>query len=171
MTGVQTCALPICLDRASDLYLWIARNYPTIDPRTLAGTRFGLRQGIVQLIAASLLLVARSWISGFVLGRLSRGVMWVNRTAFCLMLAGVLFTEIPRQDPYRYSVTGWVFPLTFYTAILPLLLLAALVLMPSLRGIARGRSLAVPDWRIVILWTASIVVLAAATHADRKSVV
>ncbi len=155
----------IGLDRAGDLYLWMARNYPTIDPRMLAETDLRLRQGIVQLIAASLLLVSKSWISGFMLGILSRGVMWVNRTAFCLMLACVVFLEISRSGPYRYSVTGWVLPLTFYTAILPPLMLATLVLMPALRGIARGRRSAVPDSRIAILWTVSILVLAALTHA------
>lgn len=154
----------LSLDHASDLYLWIARNYPTIDQRMLAGTEMGLRHRMLQSAAASLLLVSRSWISGFVLGVLSRGVMWVNRSAFCLTSACVVFTEISRSRPYRYSVTGWVFPLQFYTAILPLLLLGALVLAPSLRGIARGRRLAVPDWRIAILWTASIVVLAAVSH-------
>jgi hypothetical protein len=154
------------LDHASDLYLWIARNHSTIDPRTLAGTGLGLRHGMLQLMAASLLLVLRSWIAGVVLGSLSRRVMWVNRTAFCLTLACVVLAEVSRTGPYLYSVTGWVFPPAFYTAILPCQLLAALVLMPSLRGIARGRSLAVPDWRIAILWTVSVVVLAAATHAQ-----
>jgi len=149
------------VDGACDLYLWIARNYATIEPRTLEESGLALRHGIVKIIAGSLLLVSWSRISGFVLGTLSRGAMWVNRTAFCLTLASVAFAEISRNHPYLYSVAGWVLPLTFYTVILPLLLLTALVLIPSLYGIHQSRHSAVPDLRISVLWTVSIVVLAA----------
>jgi hypothetical protein len=151
------------LDRAVDLYLWILRNHATIDPRTLEETGLTLRHGMVQFIVAPLLLISWSWISGFVLGTLSRRRMWVNGVAFCLTLASAAFTEMSRSRPYQYSVAGWVFPVTFYTAILPLplLLVAVLVLLPALRGLYQSRRLAVPELRMTILWTALIVVLAA----------
>ena len=149
------------LDRAADLYLWILRNHATIAPQTLEETGLTLRHGMVQFIAASLLLVSWSWISGFVLGTLSRGTMWVNGIALCLTLASAAFTEMSRSGPYQYSVAGWAFPVLFYTVILPVLLVAVFVLLPSLRGVYQSRRLVVPELRKTILWTALVVVLAA----------
>jgi hypothetical protein len=156
-SGLLLGFMVFVVDSALDLYLWIARNRATIDPATLEETGLRLRQGFMQFIASSLMLVSWSWVSGFVLGILSRGAMGWNGTAFYLALAWTAFAGISRSRPYQYGVAGWVFPLTFYTAILPLLLLATLVLVPSLHGICQSRRIATTGLRTAIPWAASMV--------------
>jgi hypothetical protein len=151
----------LVLDSASDLYLWILRNRTTIDPNILESIGLTLNRGILQFIAGALLLASWSWISGCALATLSRRATWVNGTVFCLSLAFAAFSQIVHRGPYRYSVSGSAFPLTFYTAILPLLLLATLVLLPAFRGTSQSHCLGNQKIRTSILWTGSIVLLAA----------
>jgi hypothetical protein len=159
--GVLLAINTFMIDGAADLYLWIARNYATIDPATLQ-PGLTLRHGFIRIAAGCLLVACSSWIAGIALGRLSRGAIAVNRAAFLLAPACLALVSIARRRVYTYSVAGWIFPQSFYTAILPLVLLTALVIIPSLRGISRSRRFAITDLRGRILAAASIVALASA---------
>jgi hypothetical protein len=130
------------LDRTFDLYLWIMRNYGTMDPATLNETGLTLRHGAILLGSGCLVICAWSWMSGFVLGALSRRAIWVNGSLFLLVPAIVEFS-FPQRG-HRYDVT-------------PLLLNAALVLVPA--GLGMRRSMRYPRLPIVgtIMWTAAIV--------------
>lgn len=150
----------ISLVGSYDLYLWIFRNYGTIDPAILEQIGLTARSGVVHLVCASLLLGSWSWTSGLVLGSLSRRTVWVNGTLFCVVLSVVeLSATLNRQ--YRYSVSGGVFSFTFYRVILPLILQLALVLLPALWGMRQGLRLAPRPLGKTILWVAAIVAMLA----------
>ncbi|HVY92088.1 MAG TPA: hypothetical protein VHA14_05050 [Bryobacteraceae bacterium] len=157
--GILLTLNTFMIDGAADLYLWIARNYATIDPTTLE-PGLTLRYGFIRIVAGSLLVACSSWIAGIALGRLSRGAISVNRVAFCLTPACLALVTIARPRVYAYSVAGWIFPQRFYTVLIPVLLLTALVIIPSLRGISRSRRFPITELRGQVLAAASIVALA-----------
>jgi hypothetical protein len=145
------------LDGSSRLYLWIIRNYATLDPAILEQTGLTLRHGIPPLVCGSLLLFSWSWICGYVLGTLSRRTIWFNGSIFYLVL---FLTGIWGASPireYQYRVDGNAFALSLYTAILQLKVQAALVVLPSVWGMYQsGRPGALPLGK-TILWAAAIV--------------
>jgi hypothetical protein len=134
-----------------DLRLWMIRNYRDIDPTGLL-----VRQSIADLSRISLLLFCWSWAIGFVLGAMSRRTIWINGTLFCV---ASLFWAFAYQMPfpYMYGVRGWPLPLWFYTGILPLILQAILILLPSLGGMYQGLQ---PPTRLrqTILWGVAIAI-------------
>lgn len=83
--GVLLIQFSFFLSGASQLYLWIIRNYKYIDPALLEQTGLTLRNGISILVCYSALLGCWSWTSGFALGSLSRRTIWVNGALFCIV--------------------------------------------------------------------------------------
>jgi hypothetical protein len=142
------------LDRTYDLYLWIVRNYKDIDPATLAQLGTPLAPGVARLVWGSLLLALWSWSSGFVLGSLARGTAWINGALFCLVL---LYLGMPLRRRYNYDVNGGIFPLAFYSLILPLVLQTILVLLPAIQGMRQGHRRDSSRPVRAILWAAAVI--------------
>jgi len=144
---------------AYDLNLWIIRNRRDIEPTILSQTGLSVRHGVVLLALSSLLLFCWSWVTGFVLGAMSRRTLWFNGILFCLALLflGSQFNRPYQDGAYQYSVDGWPLPLVFYTAILPLILQTTLILLPSLWGMHQGLQ---PPSRLLqaILWVVAVVI-------------
>jgi hypothetical protein len=144
---------------AYDLNLWIIRNRRDIEPTILSQTGLSVRHGVVLLALSSLLLFCWSWVTGFVLGAMSRRTIWFNGILFCLALLflGSQFNRPYQDGAYQYSVDGWPLPLVFYTAILPLILQTTLILLPSLWGMHQGLQ---PPSRLrqAILWVVAVVI-------------
>jgi hypothetical protein len=66
---------------------------------------------------------------GYSLGSLARRTVLINGILFCLVASYFELAARPVNRRYDYSVTGGIFPLVFYRAIFPLMLLGALVLI------------------------------------------
>ena len=126
----------VWIGRSYDLYLWIVRNYGAIDPAILHQTGLSPGQGVLLLVCRSLLLGCWSWTAGFVLASLSRRATLVNGAFFCLML---LLGERLGAPRHHYYVAGAAFPKSLFSLLLPLILLAVLVLLPSVWGMFEGR--------------------------------
>ena len=89
------------INRSYDLNLWIIRNRRDIDPIILSQTGLSVRHGIALLARSSLLLFCWSWACGFVLGAMSRPVLFGSMGS-CSVLR-CLFSGISAQPP----VSGW----------------------------------------------------------------
>jgi hypothetical protein len=150
----------VWIGRSYDLYLWIVRNYGAIDPVILRDTGLRVGHGTVSLVCHSLLLACWSWTAGFVLASLSRRAIGVNGPLFFLML---LVGEGWGAPKYHYYVAGAVFAKTLYSVLLPLILLAVLVLLPSLWGMVQGlrqSTLLLPHAIFLAAFIAAMTVLA-----------
>ena len=135
------------LDRSYDLYLWIIRNYRDIDPAILSDIGLTVRHGIVLLVSRSLLLVSWSWASGFVLGSLSRRAVFANGAMFCLVVFSGELLSTPMSRVFSLTLSAW----------LPLVLMAVLVLLPSLWGMYQGFRRVRRPLIQTVLWAAAIV--------------
>ncbi|HLM99744.1 MAG TPA: hypothetical protein VK335_10705 [Bryobacteraceae bacterium] len=127
---------------------------------------YELRDSIVFLFIRCLPLVCWSWTAGLVLGGVSRRLVPTNGALFCLAL---LLGELFAAPSYLASWLRYVRPpdqndpvsaLGFYKLVFPLLVLAILVVIPSLWGMRRGRDVGRlrPLLRTAI-WIAAIVAL------------
>ena len=72
-----------------------------------------------------------------------------------MLFSGDLLSS-PFDRQYQYDVNGGVFPLTFYSVMLPLILKAGLILLPSLWGMHQGRRPATCPLVQTLLWVAAI---------------
>lgn len=140
--GVLLSLSSALMSRSYELYFWIAWNYRVIDPTILRETGLTLRHGVPILVCKSLLSILSSWISGFVLGSLSRRTVWVNGALF--YLAWLCFPVAPRG----------VLPLTTY---------AVLFLLPSMWGVHQGLRLGTLRLRQTILLAAAMAFMTALT--------
>jgi cytochrome c biogenesis protein CcmG/thiol:disulfide interchange protein DsbE len=76
-------------------------------------------------------LICWSWIAGFLIGSLARRAIRINGALFCLaLLMGESLTKPQNHQPWHAAV----FSLAFYNVMFPLIVLAVLVLLPSLWG-------------------------------------
>jgi hypothetical protein len=135
------------LGRAYDLYLWIIRDYDSIDTATLRETGLTLSAFIERLGRDSLLLIAWAWTAGFTLASLSRRTIWITGALLCLTVVFVVFAQAALNPRNRYDVAppGTFSALFHLTGVLPWILMIILVLVPSLLGIRRGlRPFALP---------------------------
>jgi hypothetical protein len=120
----------------SVIYIWLYAN--NWDWAFLANS--GFRHDLVHFGAGILMsyvtLLCWSWTSGFLLGSLSRGAIQVNGALFCI----VLLSAEPAGAPHarNFGLNAAVFAVTFYRMIFPLIVQAALVLLPSLWGMRQG---------------------------------
>ena len=106
----------------------------------------------VMLLCHGLALLVWSWTSGFVLGSLSRRAIWATGALFSLLLFGELLAVRPQHNPYNPFV--WL--LTFYSLILPMLARTVLVFLPSTWGMHKALRLATLPPLQTTLWAVAI---------------
>jgi hypothetical protein len=123
------------------LYSWIAWNYKDIDPATLAESGLSLHAGFVQVARASLVLLAWTWASGFVLGALSRRAIWLNGLLFCAALLRGAFYWALREHAVELSTCAML----------------AAVMSSVFLGVRLGRRPAVHPAIRTMLWIAALV--------------
>ena len=150
----------------SATYIWLYAN--NWDWALLKYTEFWYEfvDSVALVFAWCLTLVCWSWTAGFVLGSLSRRIVEVYGVLFCLMLVfgGLLgaprYLAILSQYIYRQfppDTHDPIFALAFYRVMLPLMVQAALVAVPSLWGIRQGADVRkFPQVLRTVLWTAAI---------------
>ena len=124
------------------------------------GARQDLFDNGASIFNRYLILAICSWACGFILGFVSRRTIPVNGPLFCLV---VLFTGLlPAFLPGRYHYSNAaVFSGTFYSAIFPLLVQTALVLLPAVWGMCQGLQIAkLPRALRTILWASAVTTIA-----------
>jgi hypothetical protein len=154
----------------SAIYLWLYVNNWT--PAFIENPSF--RHDLVSIVATLILecltLACWSWTAGFALGFLSSGAIPVNGILFSLVAALVEVLGAPKylaivplfSRGRDFGPNAAVFSLTFYRVLFPLLIQAALVLLPSVSGMRHGvRLAALPVSPRAIVPTAAIATLAA----------
>ena len=117
----------------SAVYIWLYANNWTWSYVTNQGNLLDLIHESAEILAQFVVLSCASWMGGFMLGRLSRRMIWINGFGFCLVL---LITQLPGthvHSPWHKAI----FSLTFYNVFFPLLVLMVLVLIPSMWGCAK----------------------------------
>ena len=138
-----------------DLYFWIFRNRSDFDPAILLYISLTMEQCFVDLLCGSLLLGALSWSSGFVVGLLTRRTISIHGAAlYLVLLLGTFWKAQLNLHHYLYDVSGGIFPLEFYTGILPFVLCTILILLPLLSGTYQSRKFAMVSTRQMMLLTA-----------------
>ena len=118
------------------IYAWLYINNWT--PGYLAaGFREDLFKGGASFCAWYLALACSAWSCGVLMGWLSRRAAGITGTLFfCVVGAAQFWSAAADQNPD--SPNAAVFALTFYRAILPVLLLMLLVVLPGIGGIGKG---------------------------------
>ena len=151
----------------SATYIWLYAN--NWDWALLKDTAFWYEfaDSVALVFVRSLTLVCWSWTAGFVLGSVSRRIVQVYGVLFCLMLLFGGLLGAPRYLAYLLSYNlhrplpadsdDPISELAFYRKMLPLIVQAVLVAVPSLWGMRQGADVRrlTPLLRIV-LWTAAI---------------
>ena len=132
-----SAALLSMLSRIATLtavYSWLYVNNWT--PGYLAA---GFRQDLLHNLAFFALscfkLIFAAWSAGLALGFTSRRSIGSNGFLFLLVLVAGLLLTPHSQD----GGNAPVFMLSFYRRVLPILMLAVLVVIPSIRGMHDGR--------------------------------
>jgi len=144
--GVLLIQFSFFLSGASQLYVWIIRNYRYIDPALLEQTGLTLRDGIPILVCYSVLLGCWSWTSGFALGSLSRRTIWVNGALFCIVW--LIFSGAVHAIPSLRLRSVPKLP-------------TVLFLLPFIGGVHRGLRPGTPGLRQAIFFAAAIASLTA----------
>jgi hypothetical protein len=141
-----------------------------------SGFRLDFARDVAVVLFGFLLLGCWSWTSGFVLGYLSRRAIWINGALFCLVLVAVELSGMPQflgrslfLSRDRAMVHDAVFAVAFYRNAFPLVVHAALVLLPSLWGMRQGQRLAALPLPLQTMLWASLA-LAMTTLAMQDSV-
>ena len=134
----------------TSVYIWMYANNWDWDLARNPGFRYEFVHCIPVVFMPLVSLVCSSWISGFVLGSVSRRVARLNAVLFCsALLFGALLGAPTYFDYYwRYLHRAFpnpstvsnnpVFSLVFYKVMFPLILQAALVVIPAVSGMRRG---------------------------------
>jgi hypothetical protein len=168
--GMLLCVISRRMADGTAIYVWLYANNWDWTFLANAAFRHDFAHYVSVVFVEYLTLLCWSWISGFVLGSVSRGTLPVTGVLFGLML---LFGRLVGMPPrylgqallYRArDVAGnaAVFELTFYRVIFPLIVQAVLVLVPSLWAMRQGlRVTRLRPLLRTILWSAAIVTLAA----------
>jgi hypothetical protein len=160
----------------SAVYIWLyANNWNWAYLRNP-----GFRQDFVHYVGSILLeyltLACWAWTAGLLVGSASRAVIQVNRVLLCLVLSFGALLGAPLYFAYYQQhvlralgirlppdPNGAVFALAFYRDLLPLIVQAVVVVVPTLWAMGYGARLGKfrPAIRTV-LWTAAIATLATA---------
>jgi hypothetical protein len=100
---------------------------------TIPGARRDLFYFSAQFALSCAALVGWSWTAGFVLGTLSRRMLWVTAPLFCCV---ILFGSAGMMTaPMTNNPDSVVFASTFYRVTFPRLLRTVVVLLPALLGL------------------------------------
>jgi len=165
----------------SAVYIWMYANNWDWDFVRNAGFRYELAHCIPIVFMPYLMLVCWSWTCGFVLGSVLRRVIRLNSVLFCLMLLFGALLGAPRYFEYywQYLHRAFSFPalpvqndpvfaLTFYRVMLPLIVQAFLVVIPSVSGMRQGIKAAwfrpLPR---AVMWTMAIAAIATMVIQNR----
>jgi hypothetical protein len=159
--GMQLSIVSRITAQTNSTYLWLYANNWDWALLRYAEFWYELANSAAVVFLSCLTLVCWSWTAGFVLGSISRRIAPVYGVLFCLMLVfGGLFGA-PRYLAYLWQYIDRpaspdthdpIFALAFYRAMLPLIVQAALVAVPSLWGMHRGAGVrrCTPVLRIVV---------------------
>ena len=151
-------------------YLWMYANNWDSAFLTDRAFWYAFAYSVTVISHSFLLLICWSWTAGFVLGSMSRRFVPVYGVLFCLMLvfgcllgAPQYFAYLIQYVPHRPETPNQVDPvygIALYRTVLPFLVQAAVVAVPSLLGMHQAvdsRKFS-PILRMV-LWTAAILTL------------
>ncbi|MBZ5576114.1 MAG: hypothetical protein LAP40_06095 [Acidobacteriia bacterium] len=138
--------------------LWLARNSAFIDQAILhTGASFG--PGLLFLASGSMVLLGWAWVSGYVLGALSRRTLAINGTLFCAGLLILAWLEgLPR---FHQTVTGTVIP--GQRDGFAMVLQIVLVLLPAILGMRQGLQPAPGPLVRALLWVSALAAALAPT--------
>jgi hypothetical protein len=165
----------------SAVYIWMYANNLDWDLIRNSGFRYEFAHCIPIVFLPYLMLACWSWTCGFVLGSVSRGLIRLNSVLFCLMLLFGALLGAPRYFEYYWPYLHRAFPfpalpvqndpvfaLTFYRVMLPLIVQAFLVVIPSISGMRQGTEAARfrPSLRVA-LWTVAFAAIATMVIQDR----
>jgi len=163
------------LANTHSIYLWLyAYNWDRDFPTDGAYWR-QLGRLTASGLVAWLALACWSWTTGFVIGALSRRTVWVSGAFYVLtvvLVAPPAPTPFSGHLPVPYTARNLdlraaVFEHGFSRVMLPIVVQAVLVLLPSIWGMRRGLRLAKnPPLLRAILWTAAIATLAGLMAQD-----
>jgi len=136
----------------SAIYIWMyANNWDWALTKNPGFWRF-LGETSISIFFTYLTLGCWSWVAGFVLGSLSRGMERVNGWLLCLIL---MLGELGAPRYFEYVIeyehrafglarlfdgNRVVFDVAFYRVLFPLIVQVVLVALPALWGMRRARS-------------------------------
>ena len=152
----------------SATYLWMYADNWDWGFLTDRAFWYALAYSVIVIGQSFLLLVCWSWTAGFVLGSTSRRFVQVYGVLFCLMLlfGGLLgapryFAYLNQQVPHLSQTPNQMDPVdAAYRTVLPFIVLAVLVAIPSLWGLRHGANAGkFPTILRTVLWTAAIATL------------
>lgn len=165
----------------SAIYVWLYANNWDWPLMTNPGFWRLFAETIALLSLWFLTLVCFSWNAGFVLGAFSRGMLQINGVLLFLMLMFGELVGAPRYfaycQEYLHRTLGVptlpdynaaVFELTFYRAMLPLIVQVFLVALPALWGMRQTTG--VGSVRLAfraVIWFAAVATLAAMALQER----
>jgi hypothetical protein len=135
----------------SAVYIWMYANNLDWGIVRTAGFWYEFAHSIPIILLPYLMLACWSWTCGFVIGSASRRIVRFNSVLLCItLLFGVLFGA-PRYFEYYWQHLRRAFPLpglpapndpvfalAFYRVMLPLIVQALLVVIPSVSGMRHG---------------------------------
>jgi hypothetical protein len=149
----------------SATYIWLYANNWDWALLRYAEFWYEAVDSLALVFVKCLTLVCWSWTAGFVLGSVSRRIVPVYGVLFCLMLVFGGLLGAPRYFVYFLYIHRPSSPdthdpvnaLAFYRVMLPLIVQAVLVAIPSLLGMRQG-AYAGRFTRLlrIVLWTAAI---------------
>jgi hypothetical protein len=153
----------------SAIFIWFYANNWDWHLLGNAGFWYAFAECVPGVLLSYLALVCWSWTSGFLLGSLSRGTLWLTGVLFCLLLllaaplgAPQLLGQalmVPRARSFNPNRV--VFALEFYRVLFPVIVQAVLVFLPFLWGIRQSLRLdKLPLAFNAILWTTAYATLA-----------
>jgi hypothetical protein len=150
----------------SAVYVWMYANNWKWSDLGNAGFWHVFTETLLLVFKGYLALACWSWTSGFLLGTISPRMIQTNGVLFFLMLFFGALVGAPRYFayywPFRYGANGPVFSLMFYWETFPLIVLALLVVGPSLWGMRQGEGMErLRPLLRRILWIAAIATLPA----------
>jgi hypothetical protein len=130
----------------SAVYVWLyANNWDSSFVHNAAFLN-NLSSSLTAMFLSYLELACLAWNSGFLLASLSRRTSWFSGAVFCLVLLFVQLLGAPQFLRHSFVLLrtrdmpghAVVFALGFYRVLFPLILYAALVLVPSVWGMRHG---------------------------------
>ena len=145
---------------SSSVTLWLYLNNWDWNLVRLPAFQHDFPRFLLGVLSEYLALSCWSWVSGLLVGGVSRRAVASTGMLFCLVAAVVQFLGplfIFRVRAAAYRPNGPVFALQFYAVILPLLVFVLLVFWPAIVGMRRGAALVhFPKVSRRVLWGAAL---------------